>query len=104
MKPSIIYKVEISYVQTLLRVKSSEAVVTYFSNLKRTIEALQASLLINGWGVEKVNYTAVYRSLKSRDKFVAEFYLKGVKFFKIHISTQVLNPSLTTLGIEPKPN
>ncbi|WP_309959029.1 hypothetical protein [Arcicella sp. BE139] len=60
------------------------------------------SLVINGWE-SKINYTAVYRSLKEKGKYTTEFRIANNKVFKIVITPRTINPSLTMLGIEEKP-
>ena len=103
MQQSIIYRVEVSYINQIIGIKSSEPIVSYFSNLKKTVENIQKSLLLYGWDIQKVNYTAVYRALKEKEKFVCVFEVNKVKFFKLVIDKKVLNPSLSTLGIDSKP-
>ena len=44
MSQSGIYKVEVSYTQQFVGIKQSEPIVSYFSNLKKTIENIQNSL------------------------------------------------------------
>jgi hypothetical protein len=76
--------------------------VSYFSNLKKTIENIAAQLVINGWSA-KINYTAAYRNLKARGKYSCDFDVAGHKVFKIVITTKILNPNLSTLGIDEMP-
>lgn len=103
MKQSTIYKIETHYLYSLSGIRPANEVVSYFSNLKRAIEAIQASLAIHGWEVNRINYTAAYRALNQRNKYVVEFQVKGVKFFKLSIEKVTLNPLFTTLGIGDKP-
>lgn len=104
MKQSVIYKVTVSYKTSTLYIRESEPTVTYYSNLKRTIEAVQTTLLTQGWDAGRVNYSAVYRALKERGKYVENFSADGTKFFQLTINKVLLNPSLTTLGIEVFPD
>ena len=104
MRQSIIYEVSINYIGSLNEVRRREPFVVYFSNLKRAIECLQTNLALNGWEQKKVNYTAVYRTLKTKNKFVCDFDTMKVKFFQVKIITKTLNPLLTTLGIDEFPS
>ena len=104
MRQSIIYEVSINYIGSLNEVRKREPFVVYFSNLKRAIECLQTNLALNGWEQKKVNYTAVYRTLKTKDRFVCDFDAMKVKFFQVKITTKTLNPLLTTLGIDEFPS
>lgn len=103
MSQSGIYKVEVSYTQQFVGIKQSEPIISYFSNLKKTIENIQNSLALNGWDTQRVNYTAVYRALNEKNKFICEFEVNRVKYFKLIITKKILNPNLTMLGIDPKP-
>ena len=103
MRQSIIYEVTINYIGSLSEVRKREPFVVYFSNLKRAIECVQSNLAVNGWEQKKVNYTAVYRTLKVKNKFVCDFDAMKVKFFQVIITTKSLNPLLTTLGIDEFP-
>ncbi|MFN3848684.1 MAG: hypothetical protein ACK4NY_04615 [Spirosomataceae bacterium] len=103
MRQSIIYEVSVNYIGTLNEVRKREPFVVYFSNLKRAIEALQTNLAINGWEQKKVNYTAVYRTLKIKEKFVCDYDVARVKFFQITISKKTLNPHFSTMGIDEHP-
>jgi hypothetical protein len=103
MRQSIIYEVTINYIGSLSEVRKREPFVVYFSNLKRAIECIQSNLAVNGWEQKKVNYTAVYRTLKVKNKFVCDFDAMKVKFFQVMITTKNLNPLLTTLGIDEFP-
>jgi hypothetical protein len=103
MRQSIIYEVCINYISSANEVRKREPFVVYFSNLKRAIEALQTNLAVNGWEQKKVNYTAVYRMLKIKDKFVCDFDVAKVKFFQVVIFKKTLNPRLSTMGIDEHP-
>lgn len=103
MRQSIIYEVSIHYLGSVNEVRKREPFIVYFSNLKRAIECVQSNLAINGWEQRKVNYTAVYRMIKLRNKFVCDFDAMKTKFFQVIITTKILNPKLTTLGIDEYP-
>lgn len=103
MRQSIIYEVTIQYIGSLNDVRKREPFIVYFSNLKRAIECVQTNLAINGWEQKKVNYTAVYRTLKIKNKFVCDFDALKIKFFQVIIVSKTLNPKLTTLGIDEYP-
>jgi hypothetical protein len=102
MKQQTIYEVAVIAIGTLNTLRQKETEFTYFSNLSKCIDQLSTALAINGWD-SKLNYTAVYRSLKEKNKFVSEFSLAGNKIFKIVIIPRTINPPLTMLGIEEKP-
>lgn len=103
MKQSTIYKITVSQKTSALYIRESEPVVTYYSNLKRTVEAIQSTLAVQGWEHGRVNYSAVYRALKERSKYVENFSAGGTKFFQLSVEQVVVNPSLTTLGIDISP-
>ncbi len=102
MPQQIIYEVRVLYIGTLATLRQREPFVSYFSNLKKTIENLTAQLALNGWPL-KVNYSAVYRSLKAKAKYTCDFDVAGHKVFKITITPKILNPTLTTMGIDEMP-
>ncbi|MEZ4902075.1 MAG: hypothetical protein R2822_10135 [Spirosomataceae bacterium] len=102
MNQQIIYEVHITYIGSLAALRQREPFVAYFSNLKKTIENLNAQLALNGWTI-KVNYSAVYRSLKIKEKYSCDYDVAGHKVFKITISPRMLNPILSTLGIDEMP-
>ncbi len=102
MKQQTIYEVAVISIGSLNTIRQKETVFNYFSNLSKCLDQLKAALAINGWE-SKINYTAVYRSLKEKGKFVAEFNLAGNKIFKVVITQRTINPALTTLGIEENP-
>ncbi len=104
MRQSIIYEIKIEYIGAISELRKRENFVVYFSNLKRAIEAVQSNLALNGWEQKNLNYSAVYRAMKQKGKFVAEFSEQKLKFFKIHISAKTLNPLLNTLGIDEHPS
>ena len=102
MKQQTIYEVAVIPIGSLNTIRNKETEFSYFSNLSKCLDQLTTALAINGWEA-KINYTAVYRSLKEKGKFVSEFSLAGNKIFKIVLTPRTINPALTMLGIEEKP-
>lgn len=102
MKQQTIYEVAVVPIGSLNTIRKKETIYSYFSNLSKCLDQLKSALAINGWD-SKINYTAVYRSMKEKGKFVAEFSLAGNKIFKVVITLRTINPSLTMLGVEEKP-
>jgi hypothetical protein len=80
----------------------AEESLTYFSNLKKALDTLHTALGTQGW-TGTVSYSTVYRRLKSRGWFKHTFVVEGVRYFELKITTQILNPHLTTLGIDEMP-
>jgi hypothetical protein len=103
MKQSVIYKITVSQKTSALYIRESEPVISYYSNLKRTVEAIQTTLAVQGWDKNRVNYSAVYRAIKERNKYVEDFNAEGTKFFQLMIEKVVVNSPFTTLGIDEKP-
>jgi hypothetical protein len=103
MRTSIIYEVAVHHIGALNTLRKRESSFVYFSNLKRAIECVQTTLAVNGWSLKKINYTAVYRTFKIREKFICEYDFAGAKVFQIVITKRTLNPVLTTLGIDEMP-
>lgn len=103
MQQRTIYKITVSYKSSALYIRESEPILTYYSNLKRTVESIQTTLAVQGWEHGRVNYSAVYRALKERGKYVENFSAERTKFFTISVEQVVLNPVLTTLGIDVSP-
>ena len=102
MLQQTIYEVRVTYIGSLSSLREREPFVAYFSNLKKTVENLAAHLALNHWPV-KVNYSAVYRSLQTKQKYTCDFDVTGHKVFKVTITPKILNPTLTTLGIDEMP-
>ncbi len=102
MKQQTIYEVAVIPIGTLNTIRNKEIEYSYFSNLSKCLDHLSTALAINGWET-RINYTAVYRSLKEKGKFVSEFSLAGNKIFKIVLTPRIINPARTMLGIEEKP-
>jgi hypothetical protein len=76
--------------------------LTYFSNLKKAIESIHTALGMQGWPIA-ISYSSVYRDLKSRRIFTHAFVVEGVRYFELRIVTRIINPHLTTLGIDEMP-
>ena len=76
--------------------------LAYFSNLKKAIDTLHTALGAQGWS-STISYSSVYRGVKSRGWFRHIFIVEGVRYFELKITTQILNPHLTTLGIDEMP-
>jgi hypothetical protein len=102
VKQQIIYEVAIIPIGSLNTIRPKATVFNYFSNLKKCVESVATTLALNSWE-NNINYTAVYRSLKEKGKFIAEFTFAGNKIFKLQIIYRTINPSLSMLGIEEKP-
>ncbi|MFN4144939.1 MAG: hypothetical protein ACK4GN_03880 [Runella sp.] len=102
MRQSTIYEVKTSYIGSLNALREREPFVVYFSNLKKAIESISTQLAVNGWPV-KINYSAVYRSLKAKGKYVCDFDVGGLKVFSLVLTPKTLNPHLSTLGIDEMP-
>jgi hypothetical protein len=103
MKQQTIYEVAVIAIGSLNSIRTKEPVISYFSNLQKCLSHLLGNLAIHGWE-HSINYTAVYRSLKAKGKYTTEFSLAGNKVFKIVITPRIINPSISTLGIEEKPH
>ncbi len=102
LKQQTIYEVAVIPIGSLNTIRQKETVYTYFSNLKKCIESILTTLALNGWE-NKINYSAVYRSMKEKGKYNFEFTIAGNKIFKLVISPRVINPALSMLGVEEKP-
>lgn len=103
MQQRTIYKITVSQKTSALYIRESEPIATYYSNLKRTVEAIQTTLAVQGWEHGRVNYSAVYRALNERGRYVENFSAGGTKFFQLTVDKVILNPSFTTLGVEISP-
>ncbi|WP_128546526.1 hypothetical protein [Larkinella soli] len=97
-----IYEVTVQYIGSLTALRQREPFTVFFSNLTKAVETIISHLALNGWPV-KINYTAVYRSLKQRGSYQCDFDVAGAKVFRIRITPRLLNPVLTTMGIDEKP-
>ncbi|WP_266368566.1 hypothetical protein [Tellurirhabdus rosea] len=98
-----IYEVTVQYIGSLNTLRQREPFVVYFSNLTKAVENITNHLALNGWP-PKVNYTAVYRSLKQRGSYHCDFDVAGARVFRIRITPRTLNPVLTTMGIDERPS
>jgi hypothetical protein len=102
MKQQKIYEVAVIAIGSLNTIRQKAPTVTYFSNLKKCVEQVSAALALNGW-TDRLNYSGVYRSLQNKEKFHVEYGVLGNKIFRITITIRIINPSLSLLGIEEKP-
>jgi heterodisulfide reductase subunit A-like polyferredoxin len=102
MKQQTIYEVTVVPIGSLNSIRAKEPVYSYFSNLRKCVEQLSAALIINHWK-PKMNYTAVYRAIKTKGRYVEEYAVGGNKVFRINIIHRTINPSLSLLGIEENP-
>lgn len=75
---------------------------TYFSNLKKAIDTLRMVLEANGWPVT-VSYSTVYRQLPEKGFYTTVFIAENVRYFRLTITRRIINPVLTSLGIEEMP-
>jgi hypothetical protein len=103
MKQQVIYQVEIIPIGTINDLRKKETFSVFFSNLSKTIENLQNQLALNGWELNGLNYSAVYRHLQIKDKFWLDYNIASNKVFRVQITKHILNPVITTMGIEEKP-
>lgn len=81
---------------------STKETITYFSNLNKAVDTLHTALGAQGWP-SSVSYSSIYRRLKENGWFTRIFVVEGVQYFQLHVTTRILNPHLTTLGIEEMP-
>lgn len=98
----IIYEVSIQHVGSLTTLRQREPTITFFSNLRKAVDAIIAELVLNNWA-PKVNYTAVYRGVKLRGVYGCDFDVAGTRVFRIKVVPRVLNPALPRLGIDENP-
>ncbi|TDB63777.1 hypothetical protein [Arundinibacter roseus] len=101
-RQQLIYEVRIRPLVQANPFEMPEETITYFSNLKKAIETIHTALGAQRWP-STINYSGVYRNLKSRGKFRHVFVVEGVRYFELNICTRLLNPHLTTLGIDEMP-
>lgn len=97
-----IYEVTIQHVGSLTTLRQREPTITFFSNLRKAVDAVTAELVLNNWP-PKVNYTAVYRGVKLRGVYGCDFDVAGTRVFRIKIVPRMLNPALPRLGIDENP-
>ncbi|MFD2932348.1 hypothetical protein [Spirosoma flavum] len=98
----IIYEVTIQHVGSLTTLRQREPTVIFFSNLRKTVDAITAELALNNWP-PNVNYTAVYRGVKQRGFYSCDFNVAGARVFRVKVVPRVLNPALPRLGIDENP-
>lgn len=98
----VIYEITIHYVGSLNALRQREPSVTFFSNLRKAVDAITAELAFNNWP-PKVNYMAVYRGVKQRGFYSCDFDVAGARVFRVKIVPRALNPALPRLGIDESP-
>ena len=98
----IIYEVSIQYVGSLSTLRYREPTITFFSNLRKAVDAITAELAFNNWP-PKVNYMAVYRGVKQREVYGCDFDVAGMRVFRLKVVPRILNPALPRLGIDENP-
>lgn len=77
-------------------------IYTYFSNLKKAIDTIHIVLSTQGWPVT-ISYSTVYRDLLLRNSYTQQFNVENVRYFQLTITKRIINPHLTTLGIDEMP-
>ncbi|WP_420146934.1 hypothetical protein [Spirosoma sp.] len=92
----------VQYVGSLTTLRQREPTITFFSNLRKAVDAITAELVLNNWPL-KVNYTAVYRGVKQRGVYGCDFDVAGMRVFRIKVVPRILNPALPRLGIDENP-
>jgi hypothetical protein len=97
-----IYEVSIQQVGSLTTLRHREPTITFFSNLRKAVDAIAAELAFNNWP-PKVNYMAVYRGVKQREFYSCDFDMAGTRVFRVKIVPRLLNPALPRLGIDENP-
>ena len=98
----VIYEVSIQSVGSLTTLRHREPTITFFSNLRKAVDAITAELALNNWP-PIVNYTAVYRGVKQRGHYGCDFDVAGTRVFRIKVVPRLLNPALPRLGIDENP-
>lgn len=102
MQQQAIYEVKVeSFLQTDPN-RPAHVELTYFSNLKKAVDTIRVVLEANGWPVP-VNYSAVYRQLPEKGFYTTVFVVENVRYFRLTINKRIINPALTSLGIEEMP-
>ncbi|HEV7351137.1 hypothetical protein [Telluribacter sp.] len=97
-----IYEVKVETTVLANPFSSAEPTYTYFSNLKRAVDTIRIVLGAQGWPIP-ISYSSVYRDLKLRNLYFQTFSAEGVKYFQLTITRRIINPHLTTLGIDEMP-
>ncbi len=101
-RQQIIYEVIIKPLVKANPFGSTKETITYFSNLNKAVDTLHTALGAQGWP-SSVSYSSIYRRLKDHGWFTHIFVVEGVRYFQLHVTARILNPHLTTLGIEEMP-
>ena len=99
----LIYEVTIQHIGSLAIIRQREPTVTFFSNLRKAVDAITAELALNNWP-PRVNYMAVYRGMKQRQFYSSDFTVAGTRVFRIKVIPRILNPALPRLGIDENPS
>lgn len=102
-KSKYIYILSLSYENSKLWIRKSEPIKTYFSNLRLLHFALEEAMKATSWGDQSISYSSIYRTLRTRNKFVKTLTVLKVPYFKIEIEKAVLNDTNSLLGLESKP-
>ena len=97
-----IYEVSVQSVGSLTTIRHREPTISFFSNLRKAVDAIMAELALNNWP-PRVNYTAVYRGIKQRGHYGCDFDVAGTRVFRIKIVPRIINPALPRLGIDENP-
>ena len=97
-----IYEVTIQHVGSLSTLRHREPTITFFSNLRKAVDAITAELALNNWP-PRVNYTAVYRGVKQREFYSCDFDVAGTRVFRVKVVPRTLNPALPRLGVDENP-
>lgn len=104
MRTSKIYQVRIDFSHPQFYFRGSLPHVSFYSNLSKTVEALQSALVLYGWELSELNYSAVYRSVRLKGRYVKYIKKNQTPFFKIEIIENLLNPKLNTFDLERAPD
>lgn len=103
MQQQNIYELEVKPEGVFGSYYPKKSTFTYFSNLKKCVEQTKATLANGGWE-PKINYTAAYRTIKLGKNYQNDYKYQGQDFFRIFIRKKVINPNISSLGIEQIPN
>lgn len=98
----VIYEVSIQHVGSLNALRQREPTISFFSNMRKAVDAITAELALNNWPA-RVNYTAVYRGVRQRGFYTCDFDVAGTRVFRIRVLPRILNPALPRLGIDENP-
>lgn len=103
MKISSFYLVETSYQNELIVIRPSEPYQAYFSNLTLAYKAIEQNLATEGWPLDKINYTGIYRIIKERGTATITLKVIGSSILTIKVTKLLMNNPLEKLGIDPYP-